>query len=102
MKTLTSSVGILEKIGFKIQFQATESGIKSLTTNRLYTPQEITIINSFTFENEPGKGDTTVLYALETNNGERGTITETWYAAGEPKTGIQSGLHPISKFLASK
>jgi hypothetical protein len=73
-KSLLSYQNMLEKIGFKIQFQATAAGIKSLTTQREYRPDEITIINTYQFEERPPYQDNAILYAIESNNGERGTI----------------------------
>lgn len=75
-QSLLSYITMLEKIGFRIQFQATEAGLKSLTTQRLYQPDEISIINRYYFDERPPHQDNAILYALESNNGERGTLID--------------------------
>ena len=69
-------VSMLEKIGFKSQFQAQESGIRSLTTQRVYQPQEVNIINKWQFDERPAQQQACILYALESNNGERGILID--------------------------
>lgn len=77
MITITSCINMLEKIGFKIHFQSGESGIKSMTTNRVYSPREIKVVNSYIFEGTPDPHKNTIVYAIESNNGERGVIIDT-------------------------
>lgn len=79
MISMASCISMLEKIGFKIHFQAGESGIKSMTTNRIYSPREITVVNSYKFEGKPGLHKNTAIYAIESNNGERGIIIDEQY-----------------------
>jgi hypothetical protein len=67
---------MLEKIGFSIQFQATKNGIKSLTTQRTYQADEVSIINTYRFDERMPRHYTAILYALETHNGERGTLID--------------------------
>ncbi len=74
--TFLLQVGMLEKIGFKSQFQAFESGLRSLTTQRVYQPQDINIINTWSFEEMPPQQQACTLYALESNNGERGILVD--------------------------
>lgn len=75
-KSLLSYINMLEKIGFRIQFQVTGEGLKSLTTQRLYHPEEISIINRYAFDERPPHQDSAILYAIESHNGERGTLIE--------------------------
>ncbi|MCC7029251.1 MAG: hypothetical protein IT257_03025 [Chitinophagaceae bacterium] len=79
---------MLEKIGFSIQFKASESGIKSLTTQRIYHADEISIINTYRFEERLPHQQTAILYAIETHNGERGTLVD--YGGSEQD--IQVGI----------
>ena len=76
MKTLVSCTNMLDKLGFATQFKATERGLKSLTTESIYKPAEVKVVNFYRFEGESNPSDNSILYAIETNNGERGTLTD--------------------------
>lgn len=78
MKTMVSCTNMLDKLGFTTQFKATEKGLKSLTTERLYKPEEVKIVNFYRFEGDSNPSDSAILYAIETNNGERGTLTDSY------------------------
>ena len=78
MKTLVSCINSLQVDGFETQFKALKSGLKSLTTEKIYKPEEIKILNFYRFEGESDPGDNSILYALETADGERGTLTDAY------------------------
>lgn len=78
MKSLISCSNMLDKLGFTTQFQATPTGLKSLTTGRLYTAAEVTVVNFYRFEGESNPDDNAILYAIESNNGERGTLVDAY------------------------
>ncbi len=76
LRTLVSCTNMLEKQGFSTQFKATVKGLKSLTTQRVYKPQEVKVVNFYRFEGESDPQDNSILYVIETVNGERGTLTD--------------------------
>jgi hypothetical protein len=78
MDTLVSCTNMLEKLGFTTQFSATSRGLKSLTTQCIYTPDEVKVLNFYRFEGESNPSDNAILYAIETINGERGTLTDAY------------------------
>ena len=78
LKTMVSCTNMLDKLGFNTQFKATERGLKSLTTERVYKPEEVKVVNFYRFEGESNPSDNSILYALETKNGERGTLTDAY------------------------
>ena len=91
MSTLVSCTNMLDKQGFTTQFKADPSGLKSLTSNTLYSPTEIKVVNFYRFEGESNPSDNCILYAIETSRGERGTLTDAY--------GPYSDTH-ITKFMA--
>lgn len=78
MKTLVSCINSLLADGFETQFKATKAGLKSLTTEKIYKPEEIRILNFYRFEGESDPSDNSILYAIETTGGERGTLTDAY------------------------
>ena len=80
MKTLSSCLNSLLSKGFETQFKATKHGLKSLTTEKIYQPEDIKITNFYRFEGESDPADNAILYAIETTSGERGTLTDAYGA----------------------
>ena len=80
MKTMVSCSNMLETLGFKTQFKAVPNGIQSLTTKYIYPAQDVKIVNFYRFEGESNPDDNAILYAIETANGERGTLTDAYGA----------------------
>ena len=76
LKTLVACTTMLDKLGFTTQFKATSNGLKSLTTDRTYKPNEVKVVNFYRFEGESDPEDNSILYAIESVNGERGTLTD--------------------------
>jgi hypothetical protein len=44
----------------------------------VYKPEEVKIKNFYRFEGESDPADNTILYAIETTSGERGTLTDAY------------------------
>lgn len=85
MKTMVSCTNMLYKLGFRTQFQATNKGLKSLTTKKVYNPEQVSIVNFYRFEGESDPADNAILYALETSEGEQGTLTDAYGLYGDTK-----------------
>jgi hypothetical protein len=78
MKTMVSCLNSLLTQGFETQFKAVKNGLKSLTTEKVYTPEEVQVLNFYRFEGESDPSDNSILFAIETNNGERGTLIDAY------------------------
>lgn len=78
MRTLVSCINMLTKLGFITQFRALIGGLKSLTTDRIYKSQEVKIVNFYRFEGDSNPDDNSILYAIETANGEKGTLVDAY------------------------
>ncbi len=78
MKTMVSCLNSLLASGFESQFKVTAAGLKSLTTGQIYKPEETKVLNFYRFEGESDPADNSILYAIETKNGERGTLTDAY------------------------
>jgi hypothetical protein len=80
LKTLSSCLNSLLAAGFETQFKAVKEGLKSLTTEKIYKPEDIRIKNFYRFEGDSDPSDNSILYAIETTSGERGTLTDAYGA----------------------
>ncbi|HSY60353.1 MAG TPA: hypothetical protein VK796_00700, partial [Cytophaga sp.] len=79
LTTLTACLKMLDDKGYTVQFQASqENKIKSLTTERIYAPEDVKIVNFYRFEGESNPDDNSILYAIETTSGEHGTLIDSY------------------------
>ncbi len=79
MKTLVSCINTLTSAGYETQFKIIKGeGLKSLTTEKIYQPGDVRINSFYRFEGESDPADSSILYAIETNTGEKGTLTDAY------------------------
>ncbi len=79
LTTLTACLAMLDGKGYTTQFQTVEENkIKSLDTERVYSPDDIRITNFYRFEGESNPDDNSILYAIETTGGEHGTLIDSY------------------------
>jgi hypothetical protein len=78
LKTLVQCTNTLKKYGFDKDFFVLEGGkgMKAMDGDKIYTPDEVKIVNFYRFEGESDPGDMQILYAIETSDGTRGTLSD--------------------------
>lgn len=76
MKSLAECLNHLLRSGFEKQFKAVKDGLKELSSEKIYSPAQVQIINFYRFEGESDPADNSILYALETDDGIRGTLVD--------------------------
>ncbi|WP_298151870.1 hypothetical protein [Flavobacterium sp.] len=76
MTTLSSILARLESEGYTNQFKATEAGLLSLQSHYTFSPDELCVTHFYRFEGESNQDDSAILYAIETNNNEKGTLVD--------------------------
>ena len=84
---MSSMVTILSKLtqsGYTTQFKPGKKGLCSMTTNKNYKPQDIKIEHFYRFEGESDPADSSILYAIETKTGEKGTLIDSYGAYSDP------------------
>lgn len=84
---LKSMVTCLSKVvndGFKEDFKATSGGLRSLSTDKLYAPDQVRVINFFRFEGFSDPDDNAILYLLETSDGLKGTLVDAYGTYADP------------------
>jgi hypothetical protein len=85
LKTLASCMSTLYADGFKENFMVKEGVIHALDSDKKYSPSEIKILNFYRFEGESDPADNAILYALETNDGIRGLLSDAYGAYADVK-----------------
>lgn len=78
MESLVSVLSSLTVSEFVTQFKVTEQGLVSMSTHRIFQPSEVEILHFYRFEGESNPSDNAILYAIKTNDGEKGTIVDAY------------------------
>ena len=84
---MSPMVEILNRLcqeGYTAQFKATQGGICSMLTQNTFKPGDIDIKHFYRFEGESDPGDTSIVYAIETCSGEKGTLTDSYGVYADP------------------
>ncbi len=78
LKTLVECHTKLLADGYKEEFTIADNLLKAVSTGKLYTPAEVSIINFFRFEGQTDPGDSSIMYVLETKDGTKGTLVDAY------------------------
>jgi len=60
--------------GFTSSYQMEDGKLKDLSTGKLFETSEVKIIETYRYEGMSDPNDMSILYALETNDGKKGTL----------------------------
>ena len=82
---MTSLVIVEKKLngqGYTHDFTVKDGRLTTMDNDsaRTFTPEETTIVDYFRFEGESDPGDTSILYAIETADGAKGTLSSAYGA----------------------
>jgi hypothetical protein len=86
MKTLVSCMNSLHAKGYRENFVMEEKGLKSMESEKIYQPEDIRITDFYRFEGESDPGDNSILYAIETSDGVKGTLTDAYGPYADART----------------
>jgi hypothetical protein len=78
MKTLADCMNALKSKGFGENFMVKENMLHALNSDKKYPAEEVKILNFYRFEGESDPGDNAILYAIETNDGLRGLLSDAY------------------------
>lgn len=85
--TLTDALDGLRQRGFDATFEAVDGRLKSQQTGRQYPPELIRIIEHHRYEGASNPDDMSVVYAIETIDGERGVVVDAFGTYSNPVLG---------------
>ena len=95
MKTLVSCINTLTAKGFETQFKVVKGGLQSLTTDKVYKPEDVKITNFYRFEGESDPADNSILYAIETATGEKGTLSDAYGVYSD--SNVSAFIHAVEE-----
>jgi hypothetical protein len=78
MKTLATCVNKLVLDGYTEDFKASENGLLSLQNEKIYSPEQVHIVNFFRFEGASDPADNSIIYVIETDDGVKGTLVDAY------------------------
>jgi hypothetical protein len=98
MKTLSQCIKALQRLGFSVDFRVEQKKLQSAEGEKKYDPDEVSIVNFYRFEGESDPADSAVLYAIETNDGVKGSLSDAFGVyANSGVTEFMSNVEEISK-----
>ncbi|HYV90404.1 MAG TPA: hypothetical protein VE978_01415 [Chitinophagales bacterium] len=98
MQTLSQCMNKLKEHGFTKEFRVTEEGLITKDDQKVYHPDQVEIVNFYRFEGESSPDDSAILYAVETNDGSKGILSDAYGAyADEHVTKFISEVEKIHK-----
>jgi hypothetical protein len=93
MKTLFDCINTLVRNGFTEYYKMSPKGLKALKREKIYSPEEVKIVNFYRFEGDSDPADNSILYAIETNDVNRGTLVDAYSAYADAK--ISTFMHQV-------
>ncbi len=92
MKTLIECIDVITKRGHTTNFIALNDNKIKGNREEPYKPYEVKITNFYRFEGDSDPGDSSILYVIETNDGEKGYLTNAYgpYADTKVSTFVDS------------
>ena len=84
MSTMVSILEVLGGTGYTTQFKATEKGITSMENEKSYKPEDVKINHFYRFEGESNPDDSSIVYAIETKDGQKGTLIDSYGMYNDP------------------
>lgn len=78
LKTLVEVHTKLLADGYKEEFTVSDNLLKALSTGKQYGPEEVSIANFFRFEGQTDPADSSIMYAIETKDGTKGTLVDAY------------------------
>lgn len=103
MSTLVECINVIRTRGYKTNFIAVNGERIKNEDGKLYEPAEVKINNFYRFEGESDPGDSSILYAVETTDGNKGYITNAYGPYADIKVSeFIHGVENIQKHVGNK
>jgi hypothetical protein len=98
MTTMTGCMNKLQADGYVENFVAKEKGLEAPSNKNVYTPEQVKIVSFYRFEGESDPADNAIVYAVETNDGIKGMLVDSYGAYANRKVSqFISDVEDISK-----
>lgn len=77
----------LENEGYTDQYKVEKGKLYDLTNNKKYKAKEVKAVNFYRFEGISNPDDMSILYAIETSDGRKGTMVDAYGLYSDDETG---------------
>ena len=88
LSTLVSCLRKARRDGYTIDFTVDENAIRAPEVKHAYNPGEIKVSNFYRFEGVSDPSDNAILYLIETNDGNKGTLIDAYGVYADPKISV--------------
>lgn len=85
MKSLSTCLNKMISDGYDQDYKVTERGLESLQLGKVYTPDQVEVVNFFRFEGMSDPDDNAILYVVETADSGKGTLIDGYGIYTEPR-----------------
>lgn len=103
MTDLEKCVKKLEAKGFTEQFRVEKKILQSLTDKKKkYKPKDVKAVNFYRFEGVSNPDDMSILYAIETADGTKGTLIDAYGVYSDDETGAFMQDVDVNKKVSSR
>jgi hypothetical protein len=103
MTDLEKCMRKLEEKGYTDQFRVEKKVLQSLTDKKKkYKPKDVTAVNFYRFEGPSNPDDMSILYAIETVDGTKGTLSDAYGVYSDEDTGAFMQEVDIHKKVSSR
>ncbi|MGZ3846244.1 MAG: hypothetical protein ACXVBH_09315 [Flavisolibacter sp.] len=87
MTDLEKCLDKLESEGYTDQYKVEKGKLCDLTNNKKYKAKDVKAVNFYRFEGISNPDDMSILYAIETSDGRRGTLVDAYGFYSDDETG---------------
>ena len=94
--TLSQAVNDLNRRGYQLTFEANSNQL-NCSDGSTHEPDHFDVVEFYRFEGDSSAGDSSVVYAIETNDGRKGTLVDGFGASAENLTPEMAKKMTISR-----
>lgn len=87
--TLSEAINDSQKKGYVVDFNLTENQLESRSLKQKWSPEELTVVKFYRFEGESNPSDNSILYLIETKDGKKGMLVDSY---GAQRSAISSEM----------
>lgn len=84
---MTEAIQELRKRGFTANFEFLDQEFRDVDSEKIFTADELSIVEHYRFEGASDPEDMSVVYAIESNDGIRGIIADAFGVYANPELG---------------
>lgn len=85
--TLADAMDAVGRRGFTEHFTLANGRLRAATNGATFSADQVTIVEYHRFEGISDPDDMSILYAIETSSGVRGTLTDAFGVYSDPRVG---------------